>query len=149
MDNNKLLQIFGTQELVGLFNEMDGSLQNKILRKSFKKAAKIIIDEAKGNLGGRYTNVSKSLTASYKADIQTMNVGASKKKGGYMAHWADSGTKERSYETKNGILHQTGRVTGTGFWTNAIRSSEGNVVETIYKDIKNEFDKILQKKKQN
>lgn len=144
-DQNKMMQIFGTNELVKLFEEMNMELQNKILSSSFKEASKLIISEAQNNLRGNYTHVAKSLGVSFKKDVQTLNIGAIKRKGGYLAHIANKGTKERAYKTKNGQMHRTGKIIGNYFWDNALTSTEIPVQEAIYKDIKERFDKLLQK----
>lgn len=147
MDQNKLMQIFGAEELVSMFEDLSIQLQNRILQSSFKEAAKIIISEAQGNLGGRYSHVSNSFTTTMKRDIQTLNVGASKKKGGYLAHIANSGTKERGYTTKLGNYHKTGKITPNYFWDNALVASETQVEEVIYKEVKDQFDKMISKNK--
>lgn len=143
MDKDKLMKIFGAEELVESFEKLQFEVQNVIIRKSFKKAAKLIISEAQTNLGGRYSNVSRSLTDSYKKDIQTTSVGASRKKGGHLAYIADQGTKERF--TKSG--KSTGRIIPNYFFTNAISSTEGQVENIIFEDIKTNFLKMVQKNK--
>jgi hypothetical protein len=145
MDDSKLMQIFGTDELVKLFVELDRDNQNKILNTSFRKAAKVFINAAQSNLKGNYKHVSDSMGVSMKKDIQTLNVGSIKKKGGHLAHIANSGTKERSYKSKNGEMHRTGKIIGNYFWDNALTANEANVEEVIYKDIKDRFDKLIQK----
>jgi len=145
MDNDKLLKIFGTEELVKSFTEMNNEVQTKILSTSFKKAATLIINEAQANLAGRYTHVSASLTTSLKKEYQLLNVGASKRKGGHLAHIAEAGTKERFYITKNGETHRTGKIIGNKFWSTANKTTETAVEETIYKNIKDQFIKILDK----
>ena len=100
MDQNKLFQIFGTEKLVNLFKELDQQNQTKILNTSFRKASKLIIDQAKNNLRGGYSHVAQSFRAQTKTDLNLMNVGTVKKLGGYLASIANSGTKERF--TKSG-----------------------------------------------
>lgn len=140
-DESKIMEIFGTKELVNLFNEMNRELQLKILSNSFKKAAKVVIDQAQSNLKGQYRHVSQSLGMSFKKDIQTLNFGASKRLGGNLAHIANAGTQERT--TKKGYYR--GRVIGNFFWTNALASTESAVKEIIYTNLKTEFDRIIQK----
>ena len=146
MDNDKLMKIFGADEIVKAFKELDFKIQDKILTSSFRQASKIILDEAKSGLRGSYTKVAASLGSVMKRNIQTLNVGRVKK-GGNLAAIANKGTKERAYKTKNGVLHRTGRVKGTYFWDKANDSSTvSRVEETIYKSVKKEFDKLLQKR---
>jgi hypothetical protein len=145
VSKDKLFQIFGTEQLVKLFQELDFKNQNKILSVSFKKASKIIIDQARSNLKGQYGHVYRSLTASFRRDIQTLEVGASRRLGGNLAHIANAGTKERHYINKDGNVHRTGKITPNYFWDNAISKTEGSVEEEIYKNIREQFEKLIQK----
>lgn len=140
MDDKKLMEIFGTEELIQVFEDLSRENQNTILTKSFRKAAKVIIDEASNNLRGTYKHVQISLTSVMKRDIQTMDVGASKK-GGNLAHIANEGTKDRY--TRKGYYR--GKITGNSFWNNAVSSTEPQVEEIIYNDIKANFDKVVAK----
>ena len=141
MDQKKLFQIFGTENLVNLFNDLDKENQTKILNTSFRKASKLIIDQAKNNLRGSYKHVSDSLKAQARNDINVMNVGTVKKLGGQLASISNSGTKERF--TKSG--YKRGRIKANYFWDNAIEGTEKQVEETIFKDIKDRFEKLVQK----
>jgi hypothetical protein len=144
-DSSKLFQIFGTDELVKLFEEMDRDNQTNILNQSFREASKLIISEAQSNLRGNYKHVSNSLGVIMRKNIQTLEVGAMKNRGGNLAHIANAGTKERSYKTKNGNTHRTGRIIGSYFWDNAVETTGSDVEETIFKDIKDRFNKLIQK----
>lgn len=141
--SEELMKVFGAKELVDMFQELDSKVQNTILNKSFKKAARILISSAQGNLGGSYRRVQKSLTSTFKKDIQTMSIGASKKKGGYAASWANKGTLERFHKSGKSV----GKVVGTYFWDRAITNSEGQMQEAINSTIITEFNKIVQKNK--
>lgn len=150
MNNDKLLKIFGTDELVKVFIEMDSQLQNTIMIRAYKMSAKIIIDEAKGNLGGSYKGIQSSLSYKYDYAKQQMAVGTMKRRGGQLAYIAESGTKERSYKTdfrkdSNETLHKTGKITATHFFSRAINTTEKNTTETIYNEIKKRFDIIVSK----
>lgn len=146
VNQGKLLKILGTENLVGLFNDLGEEVQNKILQTSFKKAGQLILSEASSNLGGRYSTLRGSFGMSYKKSDQTLSVGAIRGSGGSLGHIVDSGTKERSYLTKNGVLHKTGRITGNNFWTRAVTSTSDDVEQTIYKEIKLNFEKIISKR---
>lgn len=142
---DSLVKIFGADELVKAFQELDYELQSKILNNAFRKAGKLIMSAAQGNLGGSYKHVQKSLTMSFRKEIQTLNVGASKRKGGHLAHIAESGTKNRQYTTKTGRTHKTGRVIGKQFWERANIETATEVENVIYDEIRQRFDKILKK----
>ena len=142
---DSLVKIFGTDELIKAFQELDYDLQSKVLSNAFRKAGKLIISAAQGNLGGSYKHVQKSLTMSFRKEIQTLNVGASKRRGGHLAHIAEAGTQDRQYITKTGRVHKTGRVIGRKFWENANLQTENEVERIVYDEIKQRFDKILKK----
>ena len=78
-------------------------------------------------------------------DIQTLNIGTIKKKGGYLSHIVNAGTKERAYRTKNGKMHKTGKIIGNNFWDDALTNTESDVEQVIYTDIVERFNKIIQK----
>lgn len=140
------MQIFGTEELVSLFEEFSQEVQSKILSTSFKKGAQLIIDSAKGNLGGKYKHVQNSLGTTFKGNINVLNVGAILKRGGHLAVIANKGTKERSYTTKKGNLHKTGKITATYFWDNAMTDTTDAVENVIFKDLETRFNNLLQKR---
>lgn len=144
MDNDTLLKVFGTPELVNLFNELSFDVRTKILAVSFKKASKLIISQAQSNLKG-YTRVSGSMGDSMKKQEQSLYVGTQRKKGGYLAHIVESGTKERFYKTKEGNLHKTGKITAQHYWSNTLLSSEKEVEDTIYTNIRTLFNEYIQK----
>ena len=146
VDKSKLMQIFGTKDLVDLFTDMDRENQSKILSTSFRKASKILISEAQNNLRGGFRRISGSFGVSFRKDIQALNVGSMKKRGGGFAHIVNAGTRERFYTSKNGVLHRTGKIIGNHFWDRAITSTEPDMELAIYQDIKTRFEKIIQKR---
>ena len=148
--NEKLLEIFGTEELIKVFQEMDIEVKNVIILNAFTKSAKLIIDAAKVNLGGSYTGVQSSLGFKYNYATQEMAVGTQKRKRGQLAHIVESGTKERSYQTvKDGKvsgLHKTGRIKAKHFFQRALNTTQKETIETIYKEIRNGFNTIINEK---
>ena len=142
MDNNKLLQIFGTDELIKLFEELNNEVQTKIVSTSFRKGAKLIINEARSNLKGTYTHVYDSLGTSMDKDTQTLNVGSVMRKGGQLSHLINKGNVYRF--TKSGGAKR-GRIKPDYFWDRAMESTASEVEETIYKDIKESFEKLIRK----
>jgi len=71
-DTDKLMKIFGTDELVQAFVEMERTLQNTILTKSFKQAAKLIISEAQGGLT-QYKYLYPSFGTKFTRSDQTLD----------------------------------------------------------------------------
>lgn len=145
MDKNKLVKIFGADDLIKLFEEMDRTNQDNILSRSFREGAKLIISEAQGNLKGKYTHVQKALGMIFRKDIQVLNTGSILRKGGQLAHITNNGTKERFYKTKNGNIHKTGRIIASHFWDLAVDTTKESVEQLIYKDIRKRFENLIAK----
>lgn len=145
MDKTKLVKIFGTEELIKLFEEMNETNQDQILNMSFREGAKLILSAAKGNLKGRYTHVQNALGMQYRKDINVLNVGSILRKGGQLAHITNNGTKERFYKTKAGNIHKTGRIIASHFWDFAVENNLSDAENIIYKDIKKRFENLIAK----
>lgn len=137
-DDKKLLAVFGTDELIQAFKNLDTDVSNKLVQTSLRKGSKLIIDEVKGKLinhrkSGRLIN---SFTSSFKKQIKQMIVGASKRKGGYHAHLLEEGTKERFYTTKRGNKKSTGKVKGIYYFKTTINSKGKEVFRIIGDEMK-------------
>lgn len=145
MDNNKLLEIFGTDELVKMFNDLQVDVKTKILTTSFKKASLIIINDATGNLGAGFRHIKASFGTKFRKEENALYVGSFKKKGGGFSHIVNSGTKERFYTTKGGSIHKTGKIIANHFWDKALLESENKVENAIYEDIRKRFNDYINK----
>ena len=146
-----MLEIFGTEELTKLFSELEAEAQDQIVNQSFRKAAKMIISESLTNLVGvikpsahRYT-IPKSLGSSLKKSEKQMIIGTRKKYGGRLSALFDEGTESRFYITKSGQIHKTGSIKKTGFFTEAVETTEQPVMTMIGEDLSKRLNKIVRK----
>lgn len=137
-DNKKLLAVFGTDELIQSFKNLDKDVSDKLVSTSLRKGAKLIIDEVKGKLiSHRKTgNLLNSFTSTFYKQLKQMMVGASKRKGGYHAHLLEAGTKERFYTTKRGNKKSTGKVKGIYYFKSTVDSKGKQVFRTIGDEMK-------------
>jgi phage protein, HK97 gp10 family len=157
MNEETRLEIFGTKELSDLFNEMSTDIQKNVVNTGFRKASKIILDQAKTNL-----DQSTKAPEKFKKKLGTkaaqgelaLLVGEKKGGAGSLAHLLESGTKKRYYKTssKSSLFkksvkgtHYTGAMKATQFFENALDTTETQVITSIYDYIKQAFEKLITK----
>ena len=136
-DRDKMLQIFGTDELIELFNSLEPAISDEIVNKLFRKAARLVIDKAKinaealglKNLSGKKYTLSDSLSSSLKKSEKRIVIGTIRRKGAAFAVMFDKGTSIR--KTKKG--KNTGSIKRTGFFTNAVRETQEEVRDVLSK----------------
>lgn len=75
-----------------------------------------------------------------------------RKKGKYRgshAHFLENGTKQRSYITKNGVKHNTGRTRGIKYWSTSVeegsRKSENDFKSYIVTALEKEVNALYRK----
>jgi len=137
------MKLFGIKELDELFEKLKTSQQRSVLISAFRKATRPLVVDIKNNLKSRTkTKASSSLYKSIgvKPDryLPILKIGARRGRGygGYHAHLLESGTVVRSYtHKKSGKVHETGKVTGTNFFSDAVKSDEREVIDSIQKDL--------------
>lgn len=151
------LDIFKTQELADLFDEMSDEVKKNIVTKGFRKAAKLIIDQTNANLPAATkaaSKFSKKLGTMATAGEYSLMVGMKKKGVGNLAHLIENGTVERYYKVrhpvwqyrqKNGTMQRTGKMTGQHFFEAALDSTENDVENSISDFICEAFEKLVAK----
>ena len=154
LDKNKMLEIFGTEELVKLFNELEEELQDEIINKTFRKSAKLIVQEGiknvdeiglKNNPKHKY-KLNKSLGSTLFKSEKRILIGSKKKQGGSFAKIFNDGTKERSFITKTGKKQNTGSIKKSGWFDNTIQNTEQPVEEMIKNDLVTRLNKLIKKR---
>lgn len=140
-DDDKLIKIFGTNELVQAFKDLDSDLNNKMLMTSFTKAGKLLMDEIRGNLvsNRRSGRLYNSITSEFRKEQKRLVVGASRRKGAYHAHLLEYGTKSRI--KANGA--STGQMKGTRYFGRAVFNTTDEVFKIIQVEVKNSIDKYI------
>lgn len=161
MNEEQNLKIFGTKELSDLFNEMREDLQKQTIMKSFRKAAKIINEKLKSNISNTFKKNSEKFVKQVgtKEDKNNkdpnLTVGVKNKSYGRLSHLIENGTKERFYTTssKNSLFkknakgdkHYTGKIKGKKFFENSVNETNEDVNQTIFDEIKLNFEKLIKK----
>jgi len=158
LDETKL-EIFGTEELAALFDEMSTEVQKNVVNIGFRKAGKILLDQIKNNLEGATKNSSKFTKKLGMKPVKeefSMYVGFKRGGAANFANMLDQGTKERFYKTKTKAgfyrykknstgMHKTGKINATNFFTNAIESTQEQVNTSVYQYISDAFTKLINK----
>ena len=149
-DQNKLLDLLGSEELLNLFNELQPEIANEIVNNSFKKAAKLLVEKidinAEGigleNKKGHKYLLKDSAGSSLKKEYNTMNVGTLRRKGGSFAPIFNAGATNR--HTKSG--RSTGSIRKTNFFTDAVEGTEQEIENLIGEDFNKLLDKLIKKR---
>lgn len=151
-NDKTMLEIFGTDQLYQLFQSLQEDIQDEIINKSFRKAAKIITSEAKANLSGvvktipgHRFNLPGSLGSTLFKFEKRIIIGTKKKYGGHLAHIFDSGTNVRSYITKGGTTHNTGSIKATSFFSGAVTQTEQQVKDIIAADMQKRLSQTIKR----
>jgi HK97 gp10 family phage protein len=153
-DTKTMIEIFGTDQMFQLFVNLKNDIQDQIINKTFRKAARILIKDAQGKLTGvvadnpksKYT-LKKSLSATLKQFEKRIIIGTKKKYGGHLAHIFDNGTIARYYLTKSGRKHNTGNIKASHFFSSAITDTEQQIKDLISSDMLKRLNQTI--KKQN
>jgi len=140
------LEIINDKELFKLFNELQTSVQNRIVINGFKNAAQVIKNEIKSSFISVRKNKSKTGYKNLKdLKIEPMKSAVGVKVGftreGYKYRWIQWGTKER--KTKKG--YNRGIIDETNFFYGAVERSmpqaQNKVSECIVKSLENTVKK--------
>ena len=151
-DTKTMLEIFGTDQMFQMFVNLKEEIQDQIINKTFRKAAKILIAKSQYNLTGvikdnpklKYT-IKKSLGSSLKEFEKRIIIGTKKKYGGHLAHIFDNGTVARFYLTKSGRTHSTGSIKASHFFSGAITDTEQQIKDLISTDMKKRLSQYIKK----
>jgi HK97 gp10 family phage protein len=147
-DRDRMLQIFGTDELIQLFNSLEPEIGDEIVNKLFRKSAKLIIAKVKtnaDNLGhenksGKKT-IADSVTSSLKKSEKRIIIGTLRRKGGAFAPIFDKGTEARY--TKKG--KSTGSIKKTDFFWGAVREVQNEIRENLSIETQKRLVKTVKK----
>jgi HK97 gp10 family phage protein len=149
-DKNKMLEIFGTEELVNLFNEIESEATDVIVNQSFRKAGNLIkdalstsIDEAGIKSDSKHKYKFKNTpTTSLRKSEKRLIIGIRKKGVGALAPILEKGTTERYLKSGR----STGSVKATHFFENSIEKTEEEVKELISNDLTTRLNKLIKKR---
>jgi hypothetical protein len=126
------------ENLEKVFKDLQFKEQRSIMISAFRKATKQTVARTKSNI---YHNVTRNLYRSIGVltvrNEAAIIVGARKRGAfkGWHGHLVEDGTKERSYRTKLGNIHRTGRMSASGayagYFRKAIASTENAVLKIM------------------
>ena len=122
--------------LIEFYQELSDMDKRKIWLTAYRKAAQPLLRKAKANAPWGTTTkkhvrgaLARSLVMEAVPGEIAIDVGASlKKPSGWMAHFIDTGTKERFRKTKKGKV-STGRIIGTHFFEKAVEEESDKITE--------------------
>lgn len=149
------LKINGVEQLKTVLSGLDKNLKSKILKNALQLLAKPILQSAESKVwihqrtGRLYRSLGQKATT-ISGNIAIL-LGAKKtgKFKGSHAHFLENGTKERSYITKRGVTHKTGKSKGIYFWSQSIeetsKQSENQFSTYIVKSLEKEVDSLSRK----
>lgn len=147
-ESNESFKVLNEAELVALLNSIVPELRKNALTKALRQGAKVINTQAKQNLIASKKGKSKTGYKYYASAFKTANlkgrtideirlkVGIQNPQYGYKLRWLEFGTNIR--ETRKGF--NRGKITGTNFFFNAVRST----TEAVYKAISDSLIKSLE-----
>jgi hypothetical protein len=135
------------QVLEDFFKDMAYSDKRKIFISAFRKCAKPILAAARVTVPRRTGKLARSLGSDTVRDEISLIAGAMRRRGGHVAHLVESGTVERQYRSKKGVIHRTGKLTATHFFENAYNSTEAGNEQTIADEIFSEVFRRIDKMK--
>ena len=138
-----------------VFSGLSVPLQTKILKKALTILSKPILDSAKSKVWShqKRDRLYRSLgqKASKRNGNQLLIIGARKggRFRGYHAHLLENDTQQRSYITKKGVRHNTGKTRGIKFWSTSVdegsNKAETEFTSYIFTAIEKEVNSLYRK----
>ena len=143
---NQEVVVRGADELNELIKNFKASQKRSIWISTFRRASKPLVKRMKANVKSKHRNSGNLYKAhgnSPSRSKMSLKVGSrySGKNKGYQAHLLNSGTKDRSYVTKSGKRHKTGRVKASKYFDTAVDSQ----LRVVEKNVANEFKISIEK----
>lgn len=149
MNNDIKLEIVNNKELTDLFAELTSKNQQKVILDAFRISSKLILDEAKSNFQSKKKNTSKTdykeILKSFKTEPMKSKLGLKVGVKYYKAHWINWGTEDRSYFTKSGVEHKTGKIERTDFFNDAVESKKEEASKMINDNIIISMERMIKK----
>jgi len=126
------------ERLEKVFRDLQYKQQRSIIISALRKATKQTLTQAKANIVHSVTgNLRRSIGLLVMRNEPAVIVGARKRGSfiGHHGHLVEDGTVERSYTTKLGNVHRTGRMKSSasyaGYFRRAVASTEKIAVDIM------------------
>lgn len=149
------IKLKNTEAVQKVFSGLSEPLQTKILKKALTILSKPILESAKSKIwshqrkGRLYRSLGQK--ASKRNGNQLLIIGARKggRFRGYHAHLLENDTQQRSYFTKKGVRHNTGKTRGIKFWSSSVEEgsnkAESEFTSYIIQSIEKEVNSLYRK----
>ena len=159
------VKLIDREAIVHLVDGFEDFEKDKALKSGIRAGLNIIQRKGKINLKARMVGTGKgNLINAFSTRIKRRKIGGltgfrrfnkyvQYGQAGNHAHLIDRGTKERSYITKSGKRHRTGKILGKacrfqlGFWTDAIHSEETSAINKVYEGVAKAVQRINNRQK--
>lgn len=132
------LELFGSDELNQLFNEMAASQQRTVIVSAMKKAAIPFMNDVRtySHRKGVSTSIANAVGTATIPGETGIYVGVRKVKHtkAWLANIENEGTVERYRKTKKGRV-STGHITATNFWDEALANNEDSILENVSNEL--------------
>lgn len=147
------IELMGDVQLGNLFNELQPKIQNTIVRNGYKKAGKIILDQALSNFKQRFADSGKLNFKQYFKNLPLKSKigekvgagGAGKESKSYVLRFLEYGTNDRQYKTKNSSNHFTGKLKSSQFFSDAVEAKGAEAQAAVQQSIVDSFNKTVAK----
>ena len=142
--------IFKNQkQLEQMFKDMRTDIQNKIVLQGMRKAANIILKQAKINFQavekGRSKEAYKTILSSFATEPMKSQFGLKVGIKYYKSRWINFGTADRGYISKGGAFHNTGRIQPSGFFFKAVTERKDQAQQAVSQGIIDSLEKTVQR----
>lgn len=130
------------QRIYKTVENLEAIEKDKAIQAGLRAGANLFIKEGKKRLQERLKGTSKTgnLMKAFVAKLKRQKLGALAgfSQLGAHSHLVDAGTKQRHNGQRN-----TGKMPANHFWKDAVKSSENEAVQQVYKGIDRAINRIL------
>lgn len=147
MSDNACINIINDKDLMALFNELTPKVQDRIVNTGLKNAARVILNEAKKQFRATQKNKSRTNYKGFTSFFQIKNLRS--KEGvilgvkNYKYRFINFGTNPRQYKAKSGVIHSTGDIEKTSFFTTAVESKKEDAIKLVQDSMKTAMEKTI------
>jgi hypothetical protein len=149
------IELLGDKELGLLFNELKPNIQNQIINEGYRRAGRIILNQAVQNFKTRVNDKGvlnlaqyftiRSLKSKIGCRVGVLPMGGKLSKS-YIVRFLERGVTDRKYTSKrNRVNHFTGSVSARNFFSDAVNDKKDEAEESVQQSIVDAMNKIIQK----
>jgi len=134
-----------------MFQKLEYNDQRSVLISAFRKATRPTVDAVRSNAPRKTGNLKRSIGILTARNEIAVILAARRNSGfkGWHGHLVEFGTRERSYTTKKGNVHRTGRMDYAksygGFFTRGVDSTSSEVQNILADEWYKSTDRFIRK----